>query len=63
VATDFLENPDNIRRNKSACHDQLLFKVIFLMARKRQETVILKAISGPGDNGKPVLTVMLPNED
>ncbi len=53
----------NIRRNKSACHDQLLFKVIFLMAHERQETVTLKAISGPGDKGEHVLTVMLPNED
>jgi hypothetical protein len=25
--------------------------------------VRLKAVSGPGDDGKPVITVMLPDED
>ena len=27
------------------------------------ESVALRAVSGPGDAGEPVLTVMLPNED
>jgi hypothetical protein len=31
--------------------------------RTKRETVILKAICGPGDNGEPVITVMLPDED
>jgi len=44
-------------------HEQLLFKVIFLQASSKQETVTLKAICGPGDQGEPVLTVMLPDED
>lgn len=26
-------------------------------------TVTLKAVIGPGDNGEPVITIMLPNED
>lgn len=53
----------NIRRSRSAGQDLLLFKVIFLMAAEKQETVTLKAMCGPGDNGEPVLTVMLPEED
>jgi len=29
----------------------------------RHETVKLKAICGPGDQGEPVLTIMMPHED
>jgi hypothetical protein len=43
--------------------DLLHFKVIFLQAPRRQETVTLNAICGPGDDGEPVLTIMLKNED
>ena len=28
-----------------------------------RKTCILKAVCGPGDNGEPVITIMLPNED
>ena len=42
--------------------DRLLYKVI-LQAPRKQETVTLKAVCGPGDHGEPVLTVMLPVED
>jgi hypothetical protein len=31
--------------------------------RTKRETVILKALCGPGDNGDPVITIMLPDED
>lgn len=50
-------------RRNGETDDRLLYKVIFLQAPHRQETVTLKAICGPGDNGEPVLTVMLPTED
>ncbi len=43
--------------------DQLRFKISFLMSARTHETIELKAISGPGDTGEPVLTVMLPDED
>ena len=43
--------------------DLVLFKVIFLQAPRKHETVTLKAICGPGDKGEPVLTVMLRDED
>ena len=52
-----------IRGSKGAEREQLLFKLIFLQAPRRQETVTLKAICGPGDKGEPVLTVTLPEED
>ena len=51
-----------IRRSRGG-GDGLTFSVIFLQAPCRQVTVTLKAICGPGDDGEPVLTVMLPNED
>ena len=31
--------------------------------RTKRETVILKALCGPGDNGEPVITILLPGED
>ncbi len=43
--------------------DRLFYKVIFLQVRNRQKTVELKSICGPGDDGEPTLTIMLPNED
>ena len=43
--------------------DRLFYKVLFLQALNLHETVKLKSICGPGDNGEPVLTIMLPNED
>ncbi len=52
-----------IRRSDAASQDQLRFQVIFLQAPNKHETVTLKAMCGPGDNGEPVLTVMLPDED
>jgi len=51
-----------IRRNSSG-DDRLNYEVIFLNKLQEQETVTLKAICGPGDDGEAVITVMLPNED
>src|SRR6266496_2909526 len=31
--------------------------------RTKRETVMLKALCGPGDNGEPVITILLPDED
>ncbi len=49
--------------DKTDASEQLLYKVLFLQAPHRQETVELKAICGPGDQGEPVLTIMMPYED
>ena len=53
----------NAIRRAKAGGDRLMFSVIFLNAKKRQQTVQLKAICGPGDDGEPVLTVLTPDED
>lgn len=44
---------------------RLTFKVAFLMDAEtgRSETVNLLAIVGPGDEGEPVLTIMLPEDE
>ncbi len=42
--------------------DVLLFKLYFSFAGKPR-LVTLKAICGPGDEGEPVITIMLPDED
>jgi hypothetical protein len=34
-----------------------------LCAESREQTVLLKAVCGPGDEGEPVITIMLPDED
>jgi hypothetical protein len=31
--------------------------------RTKRETVVLKALCGPGDNGEPVITILLSDED
>lgn len=52
--------------------NQGLFSVSFLMcetkstseqARTRQETITLKAVCGPNDDGSPCITIMKPDED
>ena len=62
-AHDLLWMLVNAIRQNSGAQDQVHFKVIFLMAPKRHETARLKAICGPGDQGEPVITIMLPHED
>ncbi len=52
-----------MKRSDSEGSDRLLFEVIFLQTPRRHETIKLKAICGPGDQGEAVVTLMLPNED
>ncbi|MBI5764257.1 MAG: hypothetical protein HZA51_12115 [Planctomycetes bacterium] len=49
--------------DRSHSEDIVLFDVIFLQAPNKPETVRLKAHCGPGDQGEPVITIMLPGED
>ena len=51
-----------IKRGKSQT-DQLTYGVIFQDAPGNGKTVKLKSVCGPGDQGEPVLTIMLPHED
>lgn len=50
-------------RKSTGASDLLFFEVIFLNRRKKHETVKLKAVCDSGDQGEPVVTVMLPDED
>ena len=44
--------------------DTILFSVLFLMSRDADPVPIeLKALCGPGDDGEPVLSIMMPDED
>jgi len=53
-----------ISKAKSRNTDTILFKVLFLMSAGADPVPIeLKAVCGPGDDGEPVLTIMLPDED
>ncbi len=51
----------------SEATDVIYFKTVFMMPEERhiykQENVELKAVVSAGDNGEPVLTIMLPEED
>jgi hypothetical protein len=50
-----------IRRSGSG--DTLMFQVMFLQTPDRRVMVKLKSSCGPGDQGEPVITIMLPGED
>jgi len=39
------------------------YQVLFLQAQGKTEEVTLKAHFGPGDDGEPVVTITLPDED
>lgn len=47
--------------------DRLRFRVVFQMktgkTRPRRETVTVIGACGPGDDGEPVITLMLPEDD
>ena len=53
------------RRSRHASTIQ--FRVLFVIMKESgsivTEDVLLKAICGPGDEGEPVITIMLPGED
>jgi len=52
-----------IKTSKDARRDQILYRVLFLQAPDKMKEVTLKAHFGPGDNGEPVVTIMLTSED
>lgn len=51
------------RNGNTATNDRLLYEVAFLQAPHRHETITLKSICGPGDDGEPVVTIMKRDED
>jgi hypothetical protein len=52
-----------IKPSRGAKRGQILYQVLFLQAPGRMEKVTFKAHFGSGDDGEPVITIMLPNED
>ena len=52
-----------IRASREARSDLVHFEVAFTTRAEKTETVKLKSICGPGDQGEPVVTIMLPDED
>ena len=48
------------RRSSGDCMN---FETLFLQSPHRRITARFKAVCGPGDDGEPVITIMLPNED
>ncbi len=42
---------------------KVLFDVLFLMAPGKLEQVRILAVAGPGDEGEPVLTICLPEDE
>ena len=52
-----------IRAKKAGPRDQIRYQVLFLKAPGKTEEVTLKAHFGPGDDGEPVVTIMMPSED
>jgi hypothetical protein len=44
-------------QNETNCGEKMI------SAKVREQTVLLKAVCGPGDEGEPVITIMLPDED
>lgn len=50
-------------RSFKAATDYAEIDVLFLMAPGRQEKVKVIAVVGPGDEGEPVMTIMLPGDD
>lgn len=53
------------RSSPTGC-SELFYSVNFLMSRGdscKHETVKIKAVCGPGDDGAPCITLMLENED
>jgi hypothetical protein len=39
------------------------FRLYFVMKAAQRRLVTLKVMTGPGDQGEPVITIMLPEED
>ena len=42
---------------------RVMFDVIFVMAPRMIQKVLILAVAGPGDNGEPVLTICMPEDE
>jgi hypothetical protein len=48
---------------RAAQGQAVYFRLYFIMKARQRRLVTLKALCGPGDQGEPVITIMLPEED
>ena len=48
---------------RSQGHRDTIFYELIVSDGRKQRTVRLKSVCGPGDDGSPVLTIMAPDED
>jgi hypothetical protein len=48
---------------RSAEHSSMELRYTLLMDHGRRRYLTLKLVTGPGDHGEPVVTIMLPDED
>ncbi|MCA9262586.1 MAG: hypothetical protein KDA60_02010 [Planctomycetales bacterium] len=53
----------HIQRNPGPLADEIRFRLSVQNNKRRSTRVELKCICHPGDNGEPVLTISLPDED
>lgn len=51
------------RRGSGPRADEMRYRLYVRNDNRRPKLVTLKAICGPGDDGEPVITIMMPNED
>ena len=52
-----------IRLHPGDSSPTIFYKLYFIMKARQRRLITLKSICGPGDNGEPVITIMLPDED
>jgi len=57
-----LYGPLPCRREKTGIGEVIYFSIISGLGTEQEAPAELKAEMGPGDNGEPVLTIMLPDE-
>lgn len=49
--------------SRGSDRSQIIFELRVVTTGVRPSRVVLKAVMGPGDDGEPVMTIMLPNQD
>jgi len=58
----FRNNAKNTKDGESIIHFTVIFKMLYGKETKN-DVITLKAIIDGGDNGEPVITILLPDED
>jgi len=53
----------SIAARRAITESRLTYSVLFQTKERKMKTVHLDAVCGPGDQGEPVITIMLPGDD